>query len=146
MTRVLLSALALIGAILAASFAGSADAADSSGCTKRTLIYQDGSQKPALGPPTPQGTITRLSNGRFRFTWRFATLPARCRPRIIAFGLKFEPPGTNLFFKRPVTARSGTYTTIPLPGTLASKVIYGKLYAEGRTLTSETRRLPLRQR
>lgn len=144
--RLLLSSLALTVAILAASHWASADAAESSGCKKVMITYRDGSQRPAFAPPRPQGTLTRLSNRRFRFTWRFATLPAKCRPRVIALGLTFAPPLTILPFKRPVKAKSGTYTTFSIPETLASKVIYGLLWAEGRTgLLSENRRVAVQR-
>lgn len=112
---------------------------------KVMITYPDGSQKRAFAPPRPQGTLTRLTNRRFRFTWRFETLPARCRPSVIALGLKFAPPATILPFKRPVRAKSGTYTTFPIPEILASKVIHGQLWAEGQTgLLSDNRRVPLR--
>jgi hypothetical protein len=111
-----------------------------------TIYHQDGSETAAFAPPTPYGTVTRLSNRRFRFTWRFTTLPAKCRPRVIALGLKFAPPLTIIPFKRPVKAKSGTYTTISLPESLASKVIQGWLWSEGRTgLLSDQRRVPVRQ-
>jgi hypothetical protein len=143
--RLILVSLALIGVILAPSHSASAEAAESSGCKKVMITYPDGSQKPAFAPPRPQGTLTRLSNRRFRFTWRFETLPAKCRPSVIALGLKFAPPLTIIPFKRPVKAKSGTYTTFSIPATLASKVIYGQLWAEGRTgLLSDNRRVPLR--
>jgi hypothetical protein len=110
------------------------------------VTYPDDRKKALLAPPTPNGTLTRLSNRRFRFTWRFESLPPNCRPKMIALGLKLAPPGTIIPFKRPVTAKSGTYTTFALPAILASKVIYGRLWAEQAPsgLMSESRRIPLR--
>lgn len=141
----MLGSLALIGVILAPSHSASAEAAESSGCKTVMVTYPDGSQKRVFAPPRPEGALTRLSNRRFRFTWRFASLPAKCRPSVIALGLKLAPPGTIIPFKRPVKAKSGTYTTFPIPATLASKVIYGQLWAEGPSgLLSDSRRVPLR--
>jgi hypothetical protein len=140
-SRLLLVSLALIGVILPSYAAG----AEEAGCKKVLITYRDGSQKPAFAPPRPHGTLTRLANRRFRFTWRFEALPAKCRPSVVALGLKFAPPLTILPFKRPVRARSGTYTTFPIPAVLGSKVIYGQLWAEGKTgLLSDNRRVPVR--
>jgi hypothetical protein len=131
--------------LLAPSQSVSADAAVSSGCKAEMVTYPDGSQKRLFAPPTPNGTLMRLGNRRFRFTWRFKSLSAKCRPSVIALGLKFAPPLTILPFKRPVKGKSGTFTTFPIPATLASKVIYGQLWAEGKTgLLSDNRRVPLR--
>jgi hypothetical protein len=140
--RLLLVSLALIAVILTPSHAASAEVA---GCKRVMITYRDGSQKPAFAPPRPHGTLARLANRRFRFTWRFETLPTKCRPSVIALGLKFAPPLTIISFKRPVKAKSGAYTTFPIPAVLASKVIYGQLWAEGRTgLLSDDRRVPVR--
>jgi hypothetical protein len=140
--RPVLVLLALSGLIVTPAQSASAEVG---GCKKVMISYPDGSQKPAFAPPRPHGTLTRLSNRRFRFTWRFQALPAKCRPSVIALGLKLAPPLTILPFKRPVKAKSGTYTTFPIPATLAAKVIYGQLWAEGRTgLLSDNRRVPLR--
>jgi hypothetical protein len=142
----LLGVIVLVSVLAAASALPGAGAAPSSGCRTVTVTYRDGTQKPMLAPPTPNGTVTRLRGGRFRFTWRFATLPAECRPSRIALGLKFKPPLTIIPFKRPVRAKSGTYTTFPLPEILRPKVIYGLLWAEAANgLLSESRRVPLRR-
>jgi hypothetical protein len=145
LVRLVVSSFVLLAASLIASTWTSADAADLSGCRTVIVTYPDGSTKALLAPPTPSGTLKRLSNRRFRFTWRFESLPLKCRPKVIALGLKLAPPGTIIPFKRPVTAKSGTYTTFALPGTLASKVIYGRLWAEQAPhgLMSQTRQVPL---
>lgn len=142
--RLALGAIVLVGAIISASV--KAYAAEPSGCQTVMVTYPGGVQKPKLAPPTPNGTLTRLRDGRFRFTWRFSSLPTQCRPRVIALGLKLKPPGTIIPFKRPVRAKSGAYTTLRLPGTLGSMVSYGRLWAEGANgLNSESRTIPLRR-
>jgi hypothetical protein len=145
--RLVLSSVVLVGAIVAASVWTSADAAEPSGCRTVMVTYPDGSQKPMLAPPTPSGgTLTRLRDGRFRFTWRFASLPTKCRPSHIRLSLKFKPPLTVITFKAPVTATSGARTTFRLPKSLTTKVNYGLLRAEmPNGMMSELRRVPLRQ-
>lgn len=144
--RFVFGSVVLLGAIAAASEWTKANAAEPVGCRTVMVTYPGGVQKPRLAPPTPNGTLTHLRDGRFRFTWRFASLPTQCRPNRIALGLKFKPPLTIVYFKTPVRAKSGAKTVLRLPESLEGKVIYGVLWAEMASgLVSESRRVPLRQ-
>lgn len=133
-----------VGVLLAGST--QADAAQVSGCGTVTVTYPDGTQRTRLTPPTPTGTLTRLRNGRFRFTWRFASLPSECRPTQIVLGLKLKPPLTFIPFHTPVRARSGARTVLRLPASLTDEVAYGVLTAEmANGSRSKSRRVPLRR-